>query len=51
MYVENLEMDNSLKLFFFYQRRRSNNSAMTVIAQDDHFTTGAWAACERARDF
>ena len=24
----------------------SYNSAMTVIAQDDHLTAGAWAACD-----
>ena len=73
MYVENLEMNNSLKwalfikvsgqitsntlwkrgeVFFFipeggrkYAHTNSYNSAMTVIAQDDHLTAGAWAAC------
>ena len=29
------------------KRHNSYNSAMTVIAQDDHLTAGAWAACER----
>ena len=24
---------------------------MTVIAQDDHLTAGAWAACEEASNF
>ena len=27
------------------KRHNSYNSAMTVIAQDDHLTAGAWAAC------
>ena len=28
-----------------YSYTNSYNSAMTVIAQDDHLTAGAWAAC------
>ena len=28
-----------------YAHTNSYNSAMTVIAQDDHLTAGAWAAC------
>ena len=28
------------------KRHNSYNSAMTVIAQDDHLTAGAWAACD-----
>ena len=28
-----------------YSHTNSYNSAMTVIAQDDHLTAGAWAAC------
>ena len=27
------------------KRHNSYNSAMTVIAQDDHLTAGAWVAC------
>ena len=29
-----------------YSHTNSYNSAMTVIAQDDHLTAGAWAACD-----
>ena len=32
-----------------YSHTNSYNSAMTVIAQDDHLTAGAWAACARDR--
>ena len=28
-----------------YSHTNSYNSAMTVIAQDDHLTAGAWTAC------
>ena len=28
-----------------YSHTNSYNSAMTVIAQNDHLTAGAWAAC------
>ena len=31
------------------KRHNSYNSAMTVIAQDDHLTAGAWAACGLTR--
>ena len=30
-----------------YAHTNSYNSAMTVIAQDDHLTAAAWAACDR----
>ena len=30
-----------------YSRTNSYNSAMTVIAQDDHLTAGAWATCDK----
>ena len=30
-----------------YSHTNYYNSAMTVIAQDDHLTAGAWAACGR----
>ena len=29
-----------------YAHTNPYNSAMTVIAQDDHLTAGAWAACD-----
>ena len=29
-----------------YSHTNSYNSAMIVIAQDDHLTAGAWAACD-----
>ena len=32
-----------------YSHTNSYNSAMTVIAQDDHLTAGAWAACEHTQ--
>ena len=32
-----------------YSHTNSYNSAMTVIAQDDHLTAGAWAACDYIR--
>ena len=32
-----------------YAPTNSYNSAMTVIAQDDHVTAGAWAAYELSR--
>ena len=31
-----------------YTYPNSYNSAMTSIAQDDHLTAGAWAACGRS---
>ena len=34
-----------------YAHTNSYNSAMTVIAQDDHLTAGAWAACDDGRKF
>ena len=30
-----------------YAHTNSYNSAMTVIAQDDHLTAGAWVACDK----
>ena len=32
-----------------YSHTNSYNFAMTVIAQDDHLTAGAWVACEWRR--
>ena len=45
MNVENVEMDNSLKcvLFIKVSGQITNDN---VIAQDDHLTAGAWAACD-----
>ena len=32
-----------------YSHTNPYNSAMTVIAQDDHLTAGAWATCGASR--